>query len=110
MDDGITYGFSKPDSEDLLSLVGMQDVECEELKPSRSVAILAGLLNADFSGAPATFVIKSIYPLFGAAPDSATLTVANRFGWDAGDADAHIVVIWDIKEQEWVPLQMECPA
>ena len=33
MDDGSTYGFSKPDAEDLLNVIGMRDIEFEELKP-----------------------------------------------------------------------------
>lgn len=72
--------------------------------------MLAGQINANFTGAPATFAIKNFTAISGAAPDGATLTVTNRFAWDAGDVNANVIVVYDPEADQWVPLQMECPA
>lgn len=72
--------------------------------------MLAGLVNANFSGTPGTFAIKEFYAISGAAPDDATLTVANRFEWEAGTVDTNVIVVWDPETEQWIPLQMECPA
>lgn len=73
-------------------------------------SIVCGLINTTFSGRPSTFTVKTFYGINGTTPTGATLTVANRFNWDAGTADDPVCIIWDPDQAEWFPLQMECPA
>ena len=115
MIDESTYGFNKSDAAELVQLIGGGDVEFEEMKTSVNVAAWCCLaqLSAAFSSAPATFTVDNVTPLNYGSPvanPSATLTVTNRYGWDAGDDNAKVEIVWDPIGEVWIPRQMECPA
>lgn len=115
MIDESTYGLNKPDAEAVIGMIGMADVEYEEMKPPSRAGAWCCLaqLSAAFSGTPATFTVDNVTALNYGSPVSSssdTITVTNRYDWTAGADNAKIEIVYDPISDTWIPRQMECPA
>jgi hypothetical protein len=85
----------------------------QNTRPRVAVArVCLGRVAASFSGSPATFTVDRVLPISGNSPvedQEDTLTVENRYDWDAGNINAHIEILYDPHSETWIPRQMTCP-
>ncbi len=74
----------------------------------RQASRVKATISPSFSGTPATFTVNSAVGLDGTSP-SGTITVQNRYSWEAGTTGHPIEIAWDTVAGEWYPVQMRCP-